>query len=103
MNIDILVACIGLFGVILTSIITFYVTRKNTKQEFYKGREQYVDDKLKEIIDIYQKEVKSLRDEVQKLTRENIKLRDEVIDLKNRVLEDKPKPTPRRKCPPKNT
>ena len=79
----------GVFGLIaagLSSTITYYATRTQTKKEYVKSKESYIDDRLKEIIEIYQKEVKQLREEVQKLTRENVHLRDEIMGLKNTIL-----------------
>jgi predicted RNase H-like nuclease (RuvC/YqgF family) len=85
---EIVSAIIGLLATIISVFLTYYFTREKSKKEVEKCKEKYVDDKLKDIIEIYQTEVKQLRADIRKLTEENSLLRNEILDLKNRVLQN---------------
>jgi hypothetical protein len=82
MQTELLSALIGFAGVIVSVILTYFFTNSTSKKKLALCKEEYLDDKLKGIIEMYQSEVQSLREDVRALTRQNELLKDEILSLK---------------------
>lgn len=71
---------------IVAAIITFFATRTRTEKKLNASRDQYVDDRLKSLLEVYQKETERLRNDIEELAAENRELNKKVMDL---ILENK--------------
>jgi hypothetical protein len=102
MDSNIIIAGFGLVGIMISSAVTYSVTKINLRRNIQQSRESYVDEKLREIINIYETELTSLREEVRnsinenltlgkairELIGENIKLREDIVELKQKIKEN---------------